>query len=170
MAPNQYAEQPEMSVDVEKKYTAHLETSHGPIDLDLFVTEAPRTVNNFVFLARDGFYDGLTFHRIVPGFVIQGGCPVGNGTGGPGYKFNDELPQGRRYSRGILAMANAGKNTNGSQFFICTDNTGLPPQYSIFGEVTSGLESVDAIAGVATGRNDRPVEPVTINSVTVTEA
>lgn len=169
MAPQSYAAPPEMQVDVNKKYTAHVDTSLGPIDLELFVQEAPRTVNNFVFLAREGYYDGLTFHRIVPGFVIQGGCPIGNGTGGPGYRFDDELPRGRRYVKGILAMANAGPNTNGSQFFICTANAGLPPNYSIFGEVTSGIETVGAIESVPTGGNDRPLEPVTINTITVNE-
>lgn len=159
-----------MNVDVNKTYSALIETSHGPIEVNLLVQEAPRTVNNFVFLARDGYYDGLTFHRIVPGFVIQGGCPIGNGTGGPGYRFEDELPHGRRYSKGIVAMANSGPDTNGSQFFICSDDTGLPPNYSIFGEVTSGIEAVDSIEAVPTGSNDKPLEPVNINKVSITEA
>lgn len=169
LSPQSYSAPPEMQVDVARTYRAHLDTNFGPIDLELFVQEAPRTVNNFVFLAREGYYDGLTFHRIVPGFVIQGGCPVGNGTGGPGYRFDDELPRERRYVKGTLAMANAGPNTNGSQFFICTANTSLPPNYSIFGEVTAGMETVEAIESVSTGANDRPLEPVIINSISIFE-
>jgi Peptidyl-prolyl cis-trans isomerase (rotamase) - cyclophilin family len=132
---------------------------------ELFATEAPTTVNNFVFLARDGFYDGVIFHRVIPGFMIQGGDPTGTGSGGPGYKFDDE-PVTRRYNRGILAMANAGPNTNGSQFFVMHADYGLPPNYTIFGRLTAGDDVLDKIAGAATGAQDRPVAPVKINKVT----
>lgn len=119
-------------------------TSKGDIVFELFEDEAPKTVSNFVYLTREGFYDGLTFHRVEPGFVIQGGDPNGNGTGGPGYLFEDE-PVKRAYDRGIVAMANRGPNTNGSQFFIMLADTPLPPNYTIFGRVTSRMEVVDAI-------------------------
>lgn len=121
-----------------------IETSKGSIVFELLSEDAPLTVSNFIFLASQRFYDGLTFHRVEPGFVIQGGDPVGNGTGGPGYQFSDEQVK-RPYSRGIVAMANAGPNTNGSQFFIMLADTPLPPAYTIFGNVTSGMEVVDAI-------------------------
>ena len=126
----------------DKQATVH--TEKGDITFTFFADEAPATVSNFVFLAEDKFYDGLTFHRVVPGFVIQGGDPSGNGTGGPGYKFDDE-PVKRTYSRGIVAMANSGPNTNGSQFFIMLEDNPLPPSYTIFGEVTSGIDVVDKI-------------------------
>lgn len=129
--------------EIENKQVRIL-TSKGEIVFDLFASEAPNTVSNFVYLATCGFYDGLTFHRRVEEFVIQGGCPTGNGTGGPGYKFADE-PVRRPYNRGIVAMANSGPNTNGSQFFIMLADCELPPLYTIFGVVTSGLEVVDAI-------------------------
>jgi cyclophilin family peptidyl-prolyl cis-trans isomerase len=126
------------------------------INLELNPAEAPQTVNNFVTLARDGFYDGVTFHRVVPGFVIQGGDPTGTGRGGPGYRFNDE-PVRRSYKAGTVAMANAGPNTNGSQFFICLeDQPGLPPNYTIFGDVTSGMNVVRSI------RQGDVIESVTI--------
>ncbi|MGI6103059.1 MAG: peptidylprolyl isomerase [Patescibacteria group bacterium] len=123
---------------------AVIRTSKGEIRIALFADEAPLTVSNFVFLAEDGFYDGLTFHRVEPGFVIQGGDPRGNGTGGPGYRFADE-PVKRPYNRGIVAMANSGPNTNGSQFFIMLQDNPLPPNYTIFGEVTAGMDVVDQI-------------------------
>ncbi|MEO6509036.1 MAG: peptidylprolyl isomerase [Patescibacteria group bacterium] len=123
---------------------AVIETTKGTIEFEIF-TEAPKAASNFVHLTRDGFYDGLTFHRVVPGFVIQGGDPVGNGTGGPGYKFEDE-PVMRKYTKGIVAMANAGPDTNGSQFFIMLDDNDLPPAYTIFGNVIKGQEVVDQIA------------------------
>ncbi|HSL26843.1 MAG TPA: peptidylprolyl isomerase [Acidimicrobiia bacterium] len=164
----QYPGQPEHTIDLAKKYTALLDTSHGPITIDLDPGRAPITVNNFVFLARDGYYDGVIFHRVVPGFVIQGGDPTGTGRGGPGYKFRDELEGSGSYRRGTVAMANAGPNTNGSQFFICLDNVGLPHAYTIFGSVTSGMEAVDSIAALKT-RSERPVEDAVISSVTITE-
>jgi cyclophilin family peptidyl-prolyl cis-trans isomerase len=129
-----------MNIDTDALYDAAITTDRGTIVMTLDPQLAPNTVNNFVNLARDGFYDGLTFHRVEPGFVIQGGCPKGTGTGGPGYQFEDEPVQGS-YTVGTVAMANAGPNTNGSQFFICIDDcTGLPPQYNLFGEVTEGLD------------------------------
>ncbi|MFP5328205.1 MAG: peptidylprolyl isomerase [Acidimicrobiia bacterium] len=163
---------PDMAVDPDKRYTAEMVTSMGTMTIALDPAAAPKTVNNFVFLAREGFYDGVTFHRIIKDFVIQGGDPTGTGTGGPGYKFEDELPKPGRYEVGSLAMANAGPNTNGSQFFIISGQSGvrLPPQYSLFGKVTNGLEVLDAIQKVDTDRNDRPVSEVRIESVTITEA
>ena len=121
-----------------------IETGKGTIVFELFEDEAPKTVSNFVYLTKGGYYDGLTFHRYEPGFVIQGGDPAGNGTGGPGYRFEDE-PVKRSYEKGIVAMANAGPNTNGSQFFIMLDDVALPPLYTIFGKVTKGIEVVDQI-------------------------
>jgi cyclophilin family peptidyl-prolyl cis-trans isomerase len=150
--------------------SATLTTDKGDIAVDLFTEGAPKAANNFLDLARKGFYDGVIFHRIVPGFVIQGGDPTGTGRGGPGYQFPDEPFKGD-YHRGTLAMANAGPNTNGSQFFIClADLSGsLPKKYTIFGQVTKGMDVVDAIAAGRTGAQDRPVEPVKIQKVTVTE-
>jgi cyclophilin family peptidyl-prolyl cis-trans isomerase len=130
--------------------------------------DAPRTVNNFVFLAKDGFYDGVIFHRVIPGFMIQGGDPTGTGRGGPGYRFEDE-PVSKRYERGTLAMANAGPNTNGSQFFIMHADYGLPPNYTIFGRLTGGHDVVDKIANAGRDSNDRPHEPTTIDGVEITE-
>ena len=151
--------------------SATLTTDKGDIVLDLFTDGAPKAANNFLDLAKKGFYDGVIFHRIVPGFVIQGGDPTGTGRGGPGYTFEDEPVKGDYY-RGTLAMANAGPNTNGSQFFIClADLVGkLPKNYTIFGQVTKGLDVVDLIAAGKTGAQDRPVEPVKIQKVTVAEA
>ncbi len=157
-----------MEIDVAKSYTATIQTTAGTMVAELFASEAPLTVNNFVFLAREGFYDDVIFHRVISGFMIQGGDPTGTGTGGPGYKFNNENSN-RPYSRGTLAMANAGRNTNGSQFFIMHANGGLPPDYTIFGKLTSGEEVVDKIAAARTGRNDRPVEPVAITGITIEE-
>ena len=125
-----------------KKITLH--TDKGDIIFDLYEKDAPKTVSNFVYLATEKFYDGLTFHRYVPGFVIQGGDPTGNGTGGPGYKFEDEKVT-KKYTKGIVAMANSGPNTNGSQFFIMLADTPLPPQYTIFGNVTSGMDVVEKL-------------------------
>jgi cyclophilin family peptidyl-prolyl cis-trans isomerase len=135
---------------------------------ELFADEAPKTVNNFVFLARDGFYDGVIFHRVIPGFMIQGGDPTGTGRGGPGYRFADE-PVKRGYKRGILAMANAGPNTNGSQFFIMHADYGLPPNYTIFGKLTSGEEVLDSIAKAPKGSNDRPHQPTKIERIEISE-
>lgn len=144
-AKRRYNAPPAMQIDPQKTYYATISTAKGDIRLRLFASEAPLTVNNFVALARDGFYDGLTFHRVVPGFVIQGGDPLGNGFGDPGYRFPDE-PVRRPYKAGTLAMANAGPNTNGSQFFICLeDQPRLPPNYTIFGETVAGLDVVRRI-------------------------
>ncbi len=159
-------------IDVNKTYTARLETSVGDIVIDLTAKETPKTVGNFVNLARTGFYDNTIFHRVIDGFMIQGGDPKGNGTGGPGYKFDDEPFEGS-YTRGTVAMANSGPNTNGSQFFIMHADEALPPAYVIFGKVSEGMEVVDKIATAATiqdGReNSRPVEPVVVKKVTIAE-
>ena len=163
-----YRTSPPMSIDPARKYTAEIETSAGKLTADLYPEDAPRTVNNFVFLAREGFYEGIIFHRIIDGFMIQGGDPTGTGSGGPGYKFDDE-PVKRPYARGTLAMANAGSNTNGSQFFVMHRDYGLPPKYTIFGKLSAGEDVVDAIATAAKGANDRPKEPVTIDRITITE-
>jgi cyclophilin family peptidyl-prolyl cis-trans isomerase len=158
-----------MSIDPKKAYTATIETSSGTMTAELFADEAPVTVNNFVFLARDSYFDEVIFHRVIRGFMIQGGDPTGTGRGGPGYRFNDE-PVKRPYLRGTLAMANAGPNTNGSQFFVMHADYGLPPNYTIFGKLTSGEDVLDAIATAPTGPQDRPIDPVTIKTVTISEA
>jgi cyclophilin family peptidyl-prolyl cis-trans isomerase len=158
-----------MVIDPARTYTATIETTAGTMTAELFAAEAPRTVNNFVYLAREGFYGDVIFHRVISGFMIQGGDPTGTGTGGPGYRFADE-PVTRQYLRGTLAMANAGPNTNGSQFFVMHADYPLPPNYTIFGKLSAGEEVVDAIAGAPTGAQDRPVNPVAIKSVTITEA
>ncbi len=157
-------------------YTAYakITTNKGTIVVGFYGKDAPNTVENFLTLTKKGFYNGLTFHRVISGFMIQGGDPSGNGTGGPGYKFADEINAtsdlyARGYKRGVVAMANAGPNTNGSQFFIMHKDYPLPPNYTIFGNVISGLETVDAIAGVQTGPQDRPVEPVTMTKVDIIE-
>jgi cyclophilin family peptidyl-prolyl cis-trans isomerase len=145
MASKQYSSPPPMQIETNRTYRVVIKTNKGDIHLQLNPAEAPQTVNNFVALARDGFYDGLVFHRVEPRFVIQGGDPTGTGRGGPGYKFNDE-PVRRPYKAGTVAMANAGKNTNGSQFFICLeDQPGLPPNYTIFGDTVSGMDVVRSI-------------------------
>ncbi len=143
-----------------------MNTSHGTIALELFDDDAPKTVQNFRKLAGDGFYDGIIFHRVIPDFMIQGGCPEGKGTGGPGYTFEDEFNQ-HKVVRGALAMANAGPNTNGSQFFIVTVDAApwLDGKHTVFGQVTAGMDAVDAIEGVPTGAGDRPVEAITIESI-----
>ena len=147
--------------------TATMQTSEGPITLELFDEDAPKTVANFKQLAGDGFYDGLVFHRVIKDFMIQGGCPQGTGTGGPGYTFEDEIND-HKIVRGALAMANAGPNTNGSQFFLVT--TGEAPwldgKHTVFGRVTDGMDVVDKIEGTQTGPNDRPVEDQRIESIT----
>ena len=165
-----YDAPPAMEIDPNKRYTAVMSTSKGDMTIALDPAAAPKTVNNFVFLARNNFYDGVVFHRIIPGFVCQGGDPQGDGRGGPGYRFEDELPAPGRYELGSLAMANAGPDTNGSQFFIISgpDGMRLPPQYSLFGKVVKGLEVVADIESVGT-RSGTPNEKVTINSVTITE-
>jgi len=145
---------------------ATMHTSHGTIVLELFDDDAPKTVANFRELAERGFYDGLIFHRIIPDFMIQGGCPQGTGTGGPGYTFEDEINQ-HKVERGKLAMANAGPNTNGSQFFIVTIDAApwLDGKHTVFGEVTEGMDVVDRIEGTETDARDRPVNEVRIESV-----
>src|SRR5690348_1558224 len=147
---------------------AKLNTSEGPIEIELFQEDAPKTVGNFTKLAGEGFYDGLIFHRVIPDFMIQGGCPEGTGMGGPGYKFGDEFND-HKIVRGTLAMANAGPNTNGSQFFIVTADATpwLDGKHTAFGQVTSGQDVVDAIQSVDRDGRDRPVEPVTMDKVTV---
>jgi cyclophilin family peptidyl-prolyl cis-trans isomerase len=147
-----YPKAPDLSIDLNIAYTATLRTNHGDIAIELFPAEAPLAVNNFLFLAGEGFYDGVIFHRVVPGFVIQGGDPTGTGRGGPGYSFRDELETGRRFSRGTVAMANAGPN-----------------KYTIFGQVTSGMEAVDAIAALPTDTQDRPRQEAVISKVSVAE-
>ncbi len=139
--PKQYRSYPEMVVDPAKTYQATIKTAKGDIQIDLFAAEAPKTVNNFVFLAQDGFYNGLTFHRVIDGFVSQGGCPQGDGRGGPGYKFEDETRGNpHKHEAGSLSMANAGPNTNGSQFFIChAPQPHLDGRHTVFGKVTNGL-------------------------------
>ena len=168
-----YSAPPPMTIDQDKTYTATIQTNYGDIVIQLLPKEAPMTVNNFVFLARAGFYDGVKFHRVVKGFMIQGGDPTGTGAGGPGYKFQDELPTTRNYTKGPIAMANAGPNTNGSQFFIMLANYPLPKSYSIFGQVTSGQDVVDKIGNVpvkvANGENSSPTVDVHIVTVTITE-
>jgi cyclophilin family peptidyl-prolyl cis-trans isomerase len=172
MAPKQWNSPPDMVIDPSKRYTARMETSMGELVIALDAVAAPKTVNNFVFLAREGYYDGVIFHRIIQGFMCQGGDPTGTGRGGPGYKFADELPKPRQYQIGSVAMANAGPNTNGSQFFIVSgpSGVGLPPQYSLFGQVVKGLEVVDQMEKVKTGPGDKPVQDLTINSIEITEA
>ena len=148
---------------------AIMHTNHGDITLRFFPNQAPETVANFKGLAAKGYYDGVIFHRIIKNFMIQGGDPTGTGTGGPGYRFDDE-PVSREYQRGTLAMANAGPNTNGSQFFVMHADYALPPNYTIFSKLTAGEEIIDAIATAPTGGQDRPVEPIQIKSVTISEA
>ena len=167
----QFDSAPEMGIDTSKRYTATMETSMGTLVIALDAINAPLSVNNFVFLAAHHYYDGVVFHRIINGFMCQGGDPTGTGRGGPGYRFNDE-PVKQRYQIGSLAMANAGPNTNGSQFFLISGPSGvnLPPQYNHFGQVVKGLEIVDAMQRVSTDRSDRPGTEVVINSVTITVA
>ena len=161
-----------MAVDPAKEYQATISTSLGDMVAFLYPSQAPATVNNFVNLARHHYYDGLVFHRVISGFMIQGGCPEGSGRGGPGYRFEDELPEAGKYAIGSLAMANAGPNTNGSQFFIVSgpSGVGLPPSYSLFGKLISGLDVLDAVQQVVTGAQDRPLADVVINSITITES
>lgn len=163
---------PEMGIDPSKRYTATMETSMGTLVIALDPIAAPITVNNFVFLAAQHYYDGIIFHRIINGFVCQGGDPDGNGRGGPGYRFVDELPKAGKYQIGSLAMANAGPNTNGSQFFLISgpSGVGLPPAYSLFGQVVKGLDIVEMMQNVPTGPGDRPKDDVVIRSVTITVA
>ena len=169
-----YSSMPEMIIDQNKSYTAVIETSMGDLTVEFFSDTAPVTVNNFVSLSNDGYYDNIIFHRVISGFMIQGGDPSGTGHGEygkfPGYTFEDELNNQQPYEKGILAMANAGPNTNGSQFFIMHVDYPLPYQYTIFGKVTDGLDVIDTIASVQTAEGDRPVEDVVILGVTVSSS
>src|SRR3982750_684649 len=169
----QWQSPPEMKIDPAKTYVATINTNKGKIVVNLFAKDAPKTVNSFVFLAREKFYDGTIFHRVIPGFMIQGGDPTGTGRGGPGYECENENQNSTHgFGPGTLAMANAGLNTNGSQFFICDGPHAAhltPDKYTIFGEVKEGQDVVTAIANVPTGAEgrDRPNEPVTMTSVTI---
>ena len=167
----QYDAAPDLTIDLGAEHTAVIRTNKGDIAVELYAEDAPQTVNNFVFLAGEGFYDGVIFHRVISGFMIQGGDPTGTGSGGPGYKFRDELGHSKSsYERGTLAMANSGPNTNGSQFFIMHADYGLPNAYSIFGKVTEGLEVVDQIAATATSGGDRPHDDIVITGIDVSNA
>lgn len=166
-----YTAAPAMQIDNSKQYGATLKTALGDIDIKLSAKETPVTVNNFVFLAKEKFYDNVVFHRTIPGFMIQGGDPTGTGMGGPGYRFDDE-PFTGEYTRGIVAMANAGPDTNGSQFFIMHADAALPKNYVIFGEVIAGMEVVDKIAEAPTqpgGEGSKPVTPIEIRTVEIRE-
>ena len=169
-----YSSMPEMSIDQSKSYTAVIQTSMGDLSVEFFSDTAPITVNNFISLSNDGYYDNIIFHRVISGFMIQGGDPSGTGHGEygkfPGYTFEDELNNQQPYEKGILAMANAGPNTNGSQFFIMHVDYPLPYQYTIFGKVTDGLDVIDLIASVQTAEGDKPVEDIVILGVTVSSS
>jgi len=175
-SPKQWSSPPAMAIDANKTYTAVLHTTMGDMTVNLLSKDAPKTVNNFVFLSRQGFYNGVPFHRIMKGFMVQTGDPTGTGTGGPGYRFEDEKVT-RDYVRGTVAMANAGPNTNGSQFFIVHgENVGLPKNYTIFGLVSDpgSLQVLDKIANVpvrasARGEMSVPTQPVSITSVEISE-
>lgn len=171
MPAKQYDSAPGLILEPSKQYAATIRTNHGDIGIDLFAANAPRTVNNFVFLAREGFYDGVVFHRVIPDFMIQGGDPTGSGRGGPGYQFQDEFDPALTFSGpGILAMANAGPGTNGSQFFITVAATPhLNNRHTIFGRVTAGQDVAEAIAQTPRDRSDRPVEAVTIATIEIRE-
>ena len=166
-----YKNPPEFSIDVNKTYTAEINTTSGLMTVELFTDIAPNTVNNFVALSEDGYYNNIIFHRVIKDFMIQGGDPSGTGHGEmgkyPGYEFGDELNNPMPYERGILAMANRGPNTNGSQFFIMHSDYPLPYQYTIFGKVTQGLDVIDQIAMVETDTSDKPLSDVIINSITI---
>ena len=162
---------PPMCIDLSKRYTARMVTSMGEMSIALDALGAPRPVNNFVVLARYHYFEGIVFHRVIPGFVVQGGDPTGTGRGGPGYRFEDELPKAGRYEIGSVAMANAGANTNGSQFFLISgpQGTRLPPQYSLFGKIVTGLDVLAAIEAVGSP-SGTPSERVAIETVGITEA
>jgi cyclophilin family peptidyl-prolyl cis-trans isomerase len=169
----QYSAPPSMSINPDSEISAIINTSSGQIKINFFPSDAPITVNNFVFLAKEGYYDDVIFHRVVEGFMIQGGDPTGTGMGGPGYTFPDE-PVSRDYLRGTMAMANAGPNTNGSQFFIMHKNGGLPKNYTIFGEVVEGIDVVDTIASLevsmsGSGEMSKPVNPTKILDIAIEE-
>src|SRR6202142_733331 len=162
---------PPMIIDTEKTFPATMVTSKGTLEIVLDALGAPTTVNSFVYLARWHYYDGIVFHRVIPGFVLQGGPPPGTGAGGPVYRFNDELPKPGRYELGSLAMANAGPHTNGSQFFVISgpDGMRLPPLYALFGKVVKGLDVVEAINAIGTS-SGKPKEDVVIESITIVES
>ena len=170
MASKQWSKSPEMTLDPQKKYTATISTDKGEMVLELFADKTPKTVNNFVFLAREGFYDGTIFHRVIANFMVQGGDPTGTGTGGPGYRFADEFHPSLKHNKpGILSMANAGPGTNGSQFFITHVPTNwLDGKHSVFGQITSGMEVLMSIPERDPGRSQAP--SVKINSITITES
>ena len=175
--PSQWQSPPPFTLDGSKKYTATIRTSHGDMTADLFVGDSPQTANNFVFLAREGFYDGVIFHRIIKNFMVQTGDPTGTGRGGPGYRFRDELSGPQGYEPGTLAMANAGPNTQGSQFFIChgAGASRLPKAYTIFGRLTDGLDVLEQIASVPVqpgpgGEPSQPVDPPKIESIEIKES
>jgi len=165
----QYPAPPSNTIDTNKKYSATLDTSKGKIVCELFAKDAPKTVNNFVFLAREGFYDGTVFHRVIPNFMIQGGDPTATGTGGPGYRFEDETRGNpNKHKVGTLSMANAGPNTNGSQFFITVAATPwLDNRHSIFGEVAEGYDVVQKISQAPRGAQDRPLKEIKLISVKI---
>ncbi|HEY0738857.1 MAG TPA: peptidylprolyl isomerase [Herpetosiphonaceae bacterium] len=167
-----YSAAPALSIDANKKYTATIETTKGTMTAELYAQEVPKTVNNFVFLARENFYQNVKFHRIIKDFMIQGGDPTGTGAGGPGYQFEDEpIPASLSYTRGTLAMANAGPNTNGSQFFIMHADYPLPKNYTIFGKLTAGEDVLDTIANTPTtgAEGSTPTEDIRIVNVTIAE-
>ncbi len=170
--PKSYSALPAMTIDETKSYSATFKTNHGDINIDLFPCQAPVTVNNFVFLARDGFYNDVIFHRVIPDFMIQGGDPDGTGTGGPGYRFQDEFDPSLVFDGpGILALANAGPGTNGSQFFITVAPTPhLNNAHTIFGKVASGQDVANAISKVPQGASNRPTDPVIIASIEIQES
>jgi len=165
----QWSTPPAMQIDPKKKYKARMETDKGTMVIELFADKTPNTVNSFVFLSREGYYDGVIFHRVIANFMVQGGDPTGTGRGGPGYQFADELPPKRSYDFGIVAMANAGPNTNGSQFFITYGPTPhLDGKHTVFGKVISGMDVVNAIPERDPGRATTP--GVKINTIEITEA
>ena len=173
MSDKVYDKQPDMNINMDTTYTAVIKTNLGDMTVEFFLDDAPMTVNNFVSLAKDGYYDNVIFHRVISGFMIQGGDPSGTGHGDygkyPGYEFEDELNNQRPYEKGILAMANRGPNTNGSQFFIMHVEYPLPYSYTIFGSVTEGFDVIDKIASVETDSADKPTDDVVINTVEILE-
>lgn len=172
-----FASAPDMELEQDTQYQAVIQTTEGALTVELLSEAAPKTVNNFVFLARSGFYDGVVFHRIIESFMIQTGDPTGTGRGGPGYRFQDELPPALPYGPGVVAMANAGPNTNGSQFFVCTgaqsEYLNQSPNYTVFGRVTSGMDVVGKIAATPVGRSEsgeqsKPLTPVKMERIEIT--
>ena len=168
-----YDKQPDMNINLDSNYSAVIKTNFGEMTVEFYMEDSPVTVNNFVTLSNDGYYDNVIFHRVISGFMIQGGDPSGTGHGEygkfPGYEFDDELNNQRPYEKGILAMANRGPNTNGSQFFIMHADYPLPYSYTIFGKVTDGFDVIDKIAEVETDTADKPTEDVIINTVEILE-